>query len=145
MEKYFDKFPLTAYSNSVVIDITKRVKVLDRVFSNPYAFYPFDIGNATNYAFRDGDTYYKMKRDASRYNKGSLSNGCLMKILQGELDEYNYEIKEKELNLLNIRNCKADSIGYQEEESGLHDIVNKDNKTVSLHIYSPPNYKSNKY
>lgn len=46
MEKYFDKFPLTAYSNSVVIDITKRVKVLDRVSSNPYAFYPFDIGNA---------------------------------------------------------------------------------------------------
>jgi cysteine dioxygenase len=72
-------------------------------------------------------------------------NGCLMKILQGELDEYNYEIKEKELNLLNIRNCKADSIGYQEGETGLHDIVNKNNKTVSLHIYSPPNYKSNRY
>lgn len=46
MEKYFDKFPLITYANSVVVDITKRVKVLDRVSSNPYAFYPFDIGNS---------------------------------------------------------------------------------------------------
>jgi len=72
-------------------------------------------------------------------------NGCLMKILQGELDEHNYEIKANKLNLLNVRKCKEDSIGYQEGSTGLHDIVNKDNKTVSLHIYSPPNYKSNRY
>lgn len=72
-------------------------------------------------------------------------NGCSMKILQGELDEHNYEIKENVLNLLNVRNCKEGSIGYQEGELGLHNIVNKDNKTVSLHIYSPPNYKSNRY
>ena len=72
-------------------------------------------------------------------------NGCLMKILQGELDEHNYEINENKLNLLNIRNCKEGSIGYKEGELGLHNIINKDNKTVSLHIYSPPNYKSKKY
>ena len=71
-------------------------------------------------------------------------NGCLMKILQGELDEYIYENNNK-LNLVNIRNCKEESIGYQEGTSGLHNIVNKDNQTVSLHIYSPPNYKSTKY
>ena len=67
-----------------------------------------------------------------------------MKILQGELDEHIYENNNK-LNLVSIRNCKEGSVGYQEGTSGLHDIVNKDNKTVSLHIYSPPNYKSTKY
>ena len=72
-------------------------------------------------------------------------NGCLLKILQGELNEHNYEIKDNELQLINIRNCKIGSVGYQEGKTGLHNIVNKDNKTVSLHIYSPPNYKSKKY
>jgi hypothetical protein len=45
METYFSKFPLTIYSNSVVIDITKRVKLLDRVSDNPFAFFPYDISN----------------------------------------------------------------------------------------------------
>jgi hypothetical protein len=45
METYFSKFPLTQYSNSVAIDITKRVKLLDRVSNNPFAFYPYDIAN----------------------------------------------------------------------------------------------------
>ena len=68
-----------------------------------------------------------------------------MKILQGELYEHIYEINGNEINLINGRNCKEGSIGYQEGASGLHDIVNKDNKTVSLHIYSPPNFKSKRY
>ena len=45
METYFSKFPLISYSNSVAIDITKRVKLLDRVSSNPFAFFPYDISN----------------------------------------------------------------------------------------------------
>jgi hypothetical protein len=45
METYFSKFPLTRYSNSVAIDITKRVKLLDRVSGNPFAFFPYDISN----------------------------------------------------------------------------------------------------
>ena len=45
METYFSKFPLTSYSNSVAIDITKRVKLLDRVSGNPFAFFPYDISN----------------------------------------------------------------------------------------------------
>ena len=45
METYFSKFPLISYSNSVAIDITKRVKLLDRVSSNPFAFFPYDITN----------------------------------------------------------------------------------------------------
>jgi len=45
LETYFSKFPLTRYSNSVAIDITKRVKLLDRVSGNPFAFFPYDISN----------------------------------------------------------------------------------------------------
>ena len=69
-------------------------------------------------------------------------NGCLMKILDGELNEYIYDEK---LNLLKIKNCKKDCISYQECKNGIHDIINKNNKTVSLHIYSPPNHDITRY
>jgi len=42
-DKYFDKFPIITYSNNSVVDITKRVTLLDRVSRNPYIFYPFDL------------------------------------------------------------------------------------------------------
>lgn len=42
-DKYFDKFPIISYSNNSVVDITKRVALLDRVSKNPYIFYPFDL------------------------------------------------------------------------------------------------------
>lgn len=45
-EKYFQKFPRIRYSNSQVIDITKRVKLLDTVSNNPYVFYSYDIGDS---------------------------------------------------------------------------------------------------
>ena len=42
-DKYFDKFPLIKYGNNTVVDITKRVTLLDRVSRNPYVFFPYDI------------------------------------------------------------------------------------------------------
>lgn len=44
-EKYFEKFPIITYSNNQVVDITRRVALLDRVSSNPYVFYPYDISS----------------------------------------------------------------------------------------------------
>lgn len=43
IDKYFDKFPIITYSNNSVIDITKRVGILEQVSRNPYVFYPYDI------------------------------------------------------------------------------------------------------
>lgn len=42
-ERYFEKFPIITYSNNQVVDITKRVTLLDRVSENPYVFYPYEI------------------------------------------------------------------------------------------------------
>ena len=42
-DRYFDKFPIITYSNNSVVDITRRVVLLDRVSRNPYAFYPYEI------------------------------------------------------------------------------------------------------
>jgi len=43
IDRYFDKFPIISYANNQVVDITKRVAMLEKVSRNPYAFYPYDI------------------------------------------------------------------------------------------------------
>jgi hypothetical protein len=61
-DKYFDKFPLITYSNNIVVDITKRVTLLDRVSKNPYIFYPFDLSGserADQFSNRYYDDSYK--------------------------------------------------------------------------------------
>lgn len=42
-DRYFDKFPIITYSNTSVIDITKRVAILEQVSKNPLVFYPYEI------------------------------------------------------------------------------------------------------
>jgi hypothetical protein len=60
-----------------------------------------------------------------------------MKIIDGQLEE---NIYDKKLNLLQINKCKKNSISYIEKNIKLHKIINSNNKTISLHIYSPPNH-----
>lgn len=43
VDRYFDKFPTISYSNNTVVDITKRAALLEKVSSNPFAFYPYEI------------------------------------------------------------------------------------------------------
>ena len=42
-DKYFENFPLVTYSNNQVVDITRRVTLLDRVSRSPYIFFEYDI------------------------------------------------------------------------------------------------------
>jgi hypothetical protein len=42
-QRYFEPFPIVTYANNIVVDITKRVALLDKVSSNPYVFYPYEI------------------------------------------------------------------------------------------------------
>jgi len=71
-------------------------------------------------------------------------NGCLFKILCGELVEERYSFTE--LKLQSSLLYKKDDIGYIENEKGLHKMLNKTNEIViSLHLYSPPNYLIKSY
>jgi hypothetical protein len=42
-EKYFNKFPLIPYGNTVAVDITKRAGILNTVYENPTLYYPYEI------------------------------------------------------------------------------------------------------
>lgn len=62
IDKYFDKFPVITYSNSQVVDITKRVVVTEQSYLNPYVFYPYDIDEkerADNFTSRYYQDAYK--------------------------------------------------------------------------------------
>lgn len=71
------------------------------------------------------------------------TKGCLMKILEGSLDEHNYD---SELKFLAYYKLDTNNISYIEKNKILHTISNNnDNIAISLHIYSPANYLTNYY
>lgn len=71
-------------------------------------------------------------------------NGCILKILKGKLTEYKYNTNNLELKELSC--LPKDTLSYIDNEIGYHKIINDTKfETVSLHIYSPPNYQGNIY
>ena len=83
----------------------------------------------------------------NNYQKSKIhnhpENGCIYKILEGHLIEENYDDK---LRLVGIKSLFIDCIGYIDDFIYLHRMNNyKNNICVSLHIYSPPNFKTTYY
>jgi predicted metal-dependent enzyme (double-stranded beta helix superfamily) len=70
------------------------------------------------------------------------SNGCILKILEGQINEQLFTPDVKFIK--QIVNKKGD-VSYIDNDIGLHKVINGNNKTVSLHVYSPPLYKGKKY
>lgn len=72
-------------------------------------------------------------------------NGCLVKILQGQVRESTYQLIDNPV-MTNSRMLLLNSIAYQEGGLVGHEIFNNSGKrATSLHLYSPPNYKPNYY
>jgi len=70
-------------------------------------------------------------------------NGCLLKVLQGNLIE---NIYNKDLELIKTNNFDENNISYIHDSIGYHEICNNtDEYCVSLHIYSPIFYKPKYY
>ena len=72
--------------------------------------------------------------------------GCLQKILQGSLTEKMYSLDN--LNEpFQINQLHKNHISYLDDTIGYHSIQNEHpiKISASLHIYSPPNFKTNYY
>lgn len=71
------------------------------------------------------------------------ANGCLMRVLCGNIMEHTYN---NMLELVACNNLPKNIITYIENNTTLHSISNISNEiSITLHIYSPPNYISNIY
>lgn len=69
-------------------------------------------------------------------------NGCWLKVLSGELNEKIYDC---DFNLKKINILKTNEISFMINKIGYHSILNeKENEiAVTIHIYNPPNHKTN--
>ena len=66
--------------------------------------------------------------------------GCIMKILKGDLRELVYN---ENFELIDTNNYKEGDISFIDNKIGYHKIINtNDNISKSLHIYSPPNHQT---
>jgi cysteine dioxygenase len=72
------------------------------------------------------------------------AKGCLMKILRGKLQETLFKKRCGKLFKIRTDIRRRNQVSYMDDSRGYHDVLAlKD--TVSLHIYSPPNYNPQFY
>jgi len=107
----------------------------------------FNTNNYTRNIVKRGDAIEMLiicwlKKQQSKIHDHP-ENGCLMRLLDGEFEEHIYNIDGRSLR--KIYTVKQNDIRYQEGNAGIHKIINKDNNSISLHIYSPPNYSAKIY
>ena len=75
-------------------------------------------------------------------------NGCIVKLLRGELQEDTYEKVDDDNTVcfISSRRMHENDIGYMESNKIVHSITNPtDDTCVSLHIYSKPLYVHTAY
>jgi len=68
--------------------------------------------------------------------------GCWVKILSGELDEYIYSNLNNELSFIDNKKLLPNDINFKVGTNIVHKIKSL-NISSSLHIYLPPNFKAN--
>ena len=74
------------------------------------------------------------------------NNGCVLKVLEGEMTEHLYSLTNNKPVLNEINNYYRNDISYLNNKIGLHSICNNSNNNlISLHLYSPPNHKATIY
>lgn len=73
-------------------------------------------------------------------------NGCLMRVLNNELCEETYVKNQEKLEKLSFKRLVQGETGHIKKCTVLHRIFNEsEEKSLSLHVYSPPNYKTKYY
>lgn len=76
------------------------------------------------------------------------SNGCIMHVVQGQLQEDIYVRETTDNNKFSLSKSKiiqSGDISFIQGHSGIHNIINCNVQSVSIHVYSPPNYKLTYY
>ena len=74
------------------------------------------------------------------------TGGCILRIMEGYLMENVYVKQNNQINYVNTKQLNKNQIGYQIGDQYLHNIDNpSDDYSISLHVYSPPNFKINYY
>lgn len=76
---------------------------------------------------------------------GHSEGGCVLKVLKGKIVEKRYSA-DSEKKLLSEGTYYEDNIAYIDDLMGLHSVANPfEEPAISLHMYTPGNYKPKKW
>ena len=130
VERYFEKFPTAQYSNTTVVDITKRTVMLDKVYNNPFVFYPYEI-NSYERADQLSDNYYKdpfqswiiyfANRITDPYYEWYLQEDEFLEFLSNKYGSYETSIQK-------VKNYRNDWVGKENIEVSFYNALPPDNK-----------------
>lgn len=75
------------------------------------------------------------------------SNGCIQRILGGVLRETRYNKGDGKFEIVDEIKLRQGNVIFIDKDKGLHRIENKslNNDAFTLHVYSPPNFKTRYY
>jgi cysteine dioxygenase len=109
---------------------------IEKVNFNPTENYTINL------LYRDGEfeiyiICWNPNQESKIHNHSQ--RGCLMKVLRGELLN---EVYTKKLKLLSIGHIYKDKVKYIHDDVGYHKIINGNQQTVTMHIYSPPKFEA---
>lgn len=137
--------------------VTTKLSLGQKLEELDYILEKYNGNDWTKYVNFNGDTYTRnlVYQDDNidililcwdSYQQSGIhdhpENGCLLRIMQGRLTEEVYQKDENNMILKETNKLLTDQISYQIGENGLHKIINEyKEQVVSIHIYSPPNYR----
>jgi hypothetical protein len=138
-EKYFEKFPVIQYLNNEVVDITRRAVLLQKVSSNPYVFYPYEIADGER-ADQFSARYYD---DAFRSWQLYITNKIVDPYYEWYLmdDEFNEFVEKKYGSYINAVEKIKHYKNNWEQQNEL-DVSGYNALPGSLKIYWEPVYSA---
>lgn len=118
-------------NNEDLNDICLKIKFDDiKDYIHDYVRIPIKVND-------DFDIYILIWKNCITKIHNHAKNGCVMKILEGNLIENRFD---KQLNKISTKKLNKNNISYIDDNIGYHNIQNINGISVSLHIYSPPNF-----
>lgn len=101
MSRYFKYFPTTTYNNRTVLDITRRVKVVESLLNDPYAFLPYTIS--------EGDR----PEDVAFYYYGDQNLVWMIYLANSIMDPYSqWPLSNEELESSVIKKYSRDAVSF---------------------------------
>jgi hypothetical protein len=128
-ERYFQKFPITNYLNTYVVDITKRATLLNKVYTNPFIFYPYEINDE-----RADQLSHRYYDDAYQSWIIYFSN----KIVD---PYYEWHLNENEFNEFINSKYGSYELAYQKVKFYRNDWVGQENVSVNYYDNLLPDSK----
>lgn len=107
MSNYFKLFPTMVYNNRLVTDITRRVKILEQLTTDPYVILPYVVKEGE----RPEDIAYYYYGDQNKVWLVYLANNIVDPYIQWPLDDQNLYytlLKKYEIKGLTFENSSVD-------------------------------------